>query len=144
MAGASQEVPDRRRMPARPALWGRVRSRIASSWLAICCSVRSGAAASIQTTSLTKWFKLSNCPPQPLNRPARGLAAVQDPDDITPRPGRTHPPHGRQPPIQLRQDAVKLHGIFGRRHPADRGRIPGWGQSTRVLSPSEVRLRILV
>src|ERR1700733_5069000 len=48
---------------------------------------------------------------QPLNGPGGLGGAVQNAHDIAPRLSGTHPPHGRQPRVQLRQDAIKVCGV---------------------------------
>ena len=55
----------------------------------------------------------------------RRLPVVQDPHDIPPGLAGAHPPHGRQPRVQLRQDAIEMRGIAAGAHFADGVRVAG-------------------
>ena len=50
---------------------------------------------------------------------------VQDSHHVAPRLGRLHPPHDRQPCIQLGQDAVQVSGVAACGFLADGVRVPG-------------------
>jgi hypothetical protein len=49
--------------------------------------------------------------PESLDRPVCRAAMVQDPCDIAPGLVRTHAPHGREPGVQPRQDAIQMGGV---------------------------------
>ena len=128
-----------------------VRSRMASSWAAISCSVRSGAAAlmpatkrisrssaalrprALQQGSLDQAFRdqSPHRAAQALDRPGFPLAPVQDADDVAPRLLGAHSPHRREPGIQLGENAIEVRGIASVcrggqwRDPPRRGRLPG-------------------
>jgi hypothetical protein len=61
---------------------------------------------------------------QPLDRPVACSPPVQDPHDVTPGLVRTHPPRGRQPRVQLCQNAFEIGGLATAADLADRVRIP--------------------
>ena len=62
---------------------------------------------------------------QPLHRPGGGGNAVQDAHDVAPGLGRPHPPHGRQPRVQLGQDALQMCGVAADADLADGVRVAG-------------------
>ena len=122
-----------------------VRSRMASSWAAICCSVRSGAAEAMLATSRTSrssprcWrsaiqqlrlddslrHEPAHGAAEPLDGPAAVGATVQNPHDVAPGLLRPHSPHRRQPGIQPGEQAGQMRGVAARPDLADRVRVAG-------------------
>ena len=62
---------------------------------------------------------------QPLHRPGGLGGAVQDAHDVAPGLGGPHPPHGRQPRVQLGQDAGEVCDVAAGADLADGVRVAG-------------------
>src|ERR1700744_6055135 len=130
-------------MPACPPRG--VRSRMASSWATIRCNVQSGDAVLMPTTRRTnrsappcgraRSSKLAATMPsaasrrtraaQSLDRPGQGRLLVLSPHDVAPGLGGAHPLHGRQPDVELCQDAIEPGFVAAILHLADGRRIAG-------------------
>ena len=69
---------------------------------------------------------------QSLDGPVGPSALVQDPNHIAPRLGRAHPPHRRQPIVQLGQNTLEMGGVSASANLSDGIRIAG--TQTRIAA----------